>query len=444
MKRLSLSKKQSKRGMASFYVVIFATILFGVVTVSFVRIILSEATQSSNDDLSRSAYDSAIAGVEDAKTAVNRYYSCVNNSSSNPGDCTSEQREKLFRKDCSTDKGIGIASYLYGDNYNAGDQNNVEVKIQEENVGSGDNTSDQAYTCVIVNDTVPDYRGTLTDDTPTKAVPISIFSETGASSGTQINEVDQIRFSWYSQLNEGDSRVNAFRLTDGSTLNEKEHAPIPPAIVLTFIKVSRGMTTSEFHNLNNTDELVYTSLLLMPTDDNFLANSIDYNNLILRGNVNSATNGAYSPYHSPYPVNCYTDTEFACSITITGLKNKFATNDTVMLMVSLPYNDTVTDFSTTLLKDDGVTSIPFVGVQIQVDSTGRTNQLFRRVEARLDPIDLFFPFPQYELFLEGNESIKKDFWITANCWHNHPYDDGNRSATDNKPIVCPNNQKISP
>ena len=64
--------RESKKGVASLYAVVFATILFGVITLSFVRIILSEARQSDDDELSQSAYDSALAGVEDAKRAVNK------------------------------------------------------------------------------------------------------------------------------------------------------------------------------------------------------------------------------------------------------------------------------------------------------------------------------------------------------------------------------------
>ena len=61
-----INHQSTKKGVASFYVVIFATILFGVITLSFIRIILSESGQSSNDDLSQSAYDSALVGVEHA------------------------------------------------------------------------------------------------------------------------------------------------------------------------------------------------------------------------------------------------------------------------------------------------------------------------------------------------------------------------------------------
>lgn len=105
-----MNMKSTKKGVASFYIVIFATIIFGVITLSFMRIILSEAGQSSDDDLSRSAYDSAMAGVEDAKTAVNRYYDCI----SSGGNAATCNRATLFRDNCDNGNGIGLAEYLYG------------------------------------------------------------------------------------------------------------------------------------------------------------------------------------------------------------------------------------------------------------------------------------------------------------------------------------------
>ena len=82
-------------------------------------------------------------------------------------------------------------------------------------------------------------------------------------------------------------------------------------------------------------------------------------------------------------------------------------------------------FAVTLRRQDE-TAVKFHGVQISVDSTGRTNQLFRRVETRLDPADLFFPYPQYAIELggDGGESLSKKFWITANCWYNQPDNGG--------------------
>lgn len=419
--------------MASFYVVIFATILFGVVTVSFVRIILSEATQSSNDDLSRSAYDSAIAGVEDAKTAVNRYYSCINGTG-NAGDCGEQERAKLFSQNC-TQEGIGVARYLYGDNYKGG-PDDTEVKIQETGVSDAESGSDQAYTCVIVSDEVPDYRGTLTKDTPAKVIPIAVNDGTGNQT-TQIEKVRTIRFGWYSQLNEGNR--SDFILSGGRLKSQNgrgENGPtIPPTIALTFIRMKAGMSIEDFHTPNNGSD--YATMLLLPSGQTG-ANET-YVEEIFYGALREVGNISKSGSNYPFAVTCSTASEFACTVDITGLT--FEAGDSVFLVVSLPYSNTESVDFAAVLYDINAEPVKFVGVQIQVDSTGRTNQLFRRVEARLDPIDLFFPFPQYELFVDGDgdQSVDKNFWITANCWHTHPLDNGN---TDNKPKFCPNNGSL--
>lgn len=422
-----MNKANSKRGLASFYVVIFATILFGVVTVSFVRIILSEAAQSSNDDLSRSAYDSAIAGVEDAKTAVNRYYSCLQGVG-NPGNCDSSAYNMIFAEDCTTN-GIGIARYLYQD-YNADDPDNVEVKIQQTSPSgsNADNVSDQAYTCVILKDTTPDYRGTLSKDTPTKAVPLGVYNNNGVQP-TRIGDVKKIRFSWFSQLNEGN--LNTLKVSpDGVTLKDSSSTTVPPTVAVTLIRARSGMTINDFYTANNGAD--YSTVILLPSaEGNGNVTEIPYSQLQAYGNTNKDAK------NMPVPVTCSTQTEFACYVEFTGLS--FNSTDSVFLIVSLPYADTVMDFATTLY-DSSNQEVDFVGVQIQVDSTGRTNQLVRRVEARLDPTDLFFPYPQYELFLDGSgEALNKNFWITANCWHTHPLDNGNTSSD---PKICPNNNTV--
>ena len=53
-------------------------IILGIITLGFTRLMLSQATQTTNNDLSQSAYDSALAGVEDAKISVIKYHQCLN------------------------------------------------------------------------------------------------------------------------------------------------------------------------------------------------------------------------------------------------------------------------------------------------------------------------------------------------------------------------------
>lgn len=199
----------TKKGVASLYVVIFATILFGVITLSFIRIILSESKQSSNDDLSQSAYDSALAGVEDAKIAVNRYYQCMNNG----GNLNSCGFDTLFGGDCDDFK---LKEYL-GYDYEG------EVLIQESN----SNNSDQAYTCTILSNIVSDYRSTLTSDTRTRVVPLGI----GA---TSLSQVKTIEFRWYSEINGTEFK----NLNHNGTLAEANQSTTPPTISPNFTQNS--------------------------------------------------------------------------------------------------------------------------------------------------------------------------------------------------------------
>ena len=54
--------------------------------------------------------------------------------------------------------------------------------------------------------------------------------------------------------------------------------------------------------------------------------------------------------------------------------------------------------------------ISFKDVQPEVDSTGRANDLFRRVSSRVDLYDTTFPYP--DATIEVNNSFCKDFRVT--------------------------------
>lgn len=383
----------TKKGAASLYVVIFATILFGVITLSFIRIILSESSQTSNDDLSQSAYDSALAGVEDSKIAVNRYYQCL----SNGGNPTSCGFDTLFGGDCDDFKLKGYLGYDY----------DGEVLIQESNTSatSNSNNSDQAYTCVILSNVVADYRSTLTSDTRTRVVPLGI----GA---TELSKVKTVEFRWYSEINGTEFK----NLNHNGTLAEANQATTPPTISLTLLKTPANFNLNDF---NNSTSVNYSTMILLPSDENDgqAVNSLSQNAINLAGNSDKSTSGIPDA-NNPYRIKC-THSEFACSLTLGTSTSplSFDAGGNAMLIVSLPYGDTVTDFAVTL-RDGNGDIIPFENVQISVDSTGRANQLLRRVESRLDPADIFFPYPQYEVELSGtdDESLLKYYWITANCW----------------------------
>ena len=108
----------------------------------------------------------------------------------------------------------------------------------------------------------------------------------------------------------------------------------------------------------------------------------------------------------------------------------------------MPYGDAFTDFKielTAVHSDGSEYRVDFKGSQISVDSTGRTNQLYRRVEARLDPADVFFPYPEFELSSKdgGDEAVKKNSWVTSNCWLSRYSEGGWENGT------CSNNGNLS-
>lgn len=380
-------KTSTRRGVASLYVVIFATILFGVIVLSFIRIVLSESIQSSNDDLSQSAYDSALAGVEDAKIAVNRYYQCINDPAQ--ANCGT-----LFGGNCDN---FYLKHYLYPSSTDSS-----PVVIQSS--GSSSDSFDQAYTCVIVNNVVSDYRSTLTSDNRTRVVPIGIGSNS-------LSGVKEIEFSWYSEINGTQFKS----LNDSGKLADRDHASTPPVISLTLLRTGANINLDSFNNSTSGD---YSTMILLPSESNAAINNI--NNATIMNAGNSAASamsegGALAPAaNTPFLIKCE-HAEFACTVRLTDLS--FATGGNALLVISMPYGDIITDFAVAL-KDNNGHAINFENVQVSVDSTGRANQLVRRVETRLDPADIFFPYPQYEVELTGSDadSLWKYFWITYNCW----------------------------
>ena len=92
-------------------------------------------------------------------------------------------------------------------------------------------------------------------------------------------------------------------------------------------------------------------------------------------------------------------------------------------MLSSFYGKPDTSFRIQLLQcdDSGCKVVKFVGVQSMVDATGRANDLFRRVEARIELQDVSYPFVKYGLSVYGSGSgegeIFKNYWATSNCWY---------------------------
>ena len=194
---------KTRKGAASIYIVIFTTTLLGIISLSFVRIMLAESARTTNYSLSQSAYNSALAGVEDAKIVLLRYQSCVNkgsyaSSTGNPKECQKYydyfgtfEHGTTTAQDCSA-----VGRILHGNS-----NSSSETLIQKRDNGSSNNIIDQAYTCVKVAAYTEDFLAVLRNDNPTKLIPLR------AESTEKQDSINRIHLEWFDDENYRNSEV---------------------------------------------------------------------------------------------------------------------------------------------------------------------------------------------------------------------------------------------
>ena len=100
--------------------------------------------------------------------------------------------------------------------------------------------------------------------------------------------------------------------------------------------------------------------------------------------------------------------EFACSMLI-DLRHEQRPEDFAFLRLTPIYNRA--SFKIELLNNGKV--VNFNGVQPSVDSTGRANDQFRRVQSRIEFSDPNFPVPDFSVQTEDQaKPVCKNFWVT--------------------------------
>ena len=199
-----MKKRETRKGAAAIYVVIFTTTLLGVITLSFVRIMLAESLRTTNYSLSQSAYNSALAGVEDAKIVLLRNQNCIAtgkyvSSEGKKTNCadyraafgTANAANNTAKK-CNT-----VSRLLHGTKED--DQETLlqtsDAALKEGGENKGTDAIDQAYTCVKVATYTDDFIATLGHDSPSKLIPLRTQDESTQDS------VNRISVQWFDDKN---------------------------------------------------------------------------------------------------------------------------------------------------------------------------------------------------------------------------------------------------
>jgi hypothetical protein len=353
----NMFKTNNQSGAVSLFVVVFASLLITVIVVGFVRIMIQDQRQATAAELSQSAYDSALAGVEDAKRALAIYQ---DRCSSNPDtqECI-ELKQSLNSNTCNAAIANNLDDVVF---------DSSEVKIEQPGKS---NTLDQAYTCVKINLDTFDYLG----HTPTHLVDTIPLEVTPGSS---VNEVlvEWFNLSDIGSIDGGNTEVDLY---DGDPtaplpLPAQNTWPTnrPPVLRLQVIQYSEtaGFSLSDFDD-NSDSQSNTNTIFLYPTPS-------DFSGTIAIADIDARRSSSARPY----PASCRSDLAsggYACSARI-ALPEPIGGGERVaFLNLSSIYGRAtyrVSPFS-------GSQPVRFNSVQPEVDSTGRASDLFRRVRARI-------------------------------------------------------------
>ncbi len=375
----------SQQGAVSLFVVIFAALLMTIVTVGFIQFMLRDQRQATSNDLSQSANDASLAGVEDAKRLMLLDQSCRDGTAASTVNCTTIANALTptpgkNETDCDTLVKAGLVG-----------QTNDETIVQQS---IGDNAAklDQAYTCVKIGVNTADYKNKL-DVNQSVLVPI-----------TGVSTFDRVEISWFSRSDVSTSTTSTavgFPTTGANVslprVGTKWQLNYPPLLRTQLIQTGGSFVLSDF-------------------DDSQPGNRSNANTLFLYPSATGAQNKDFAldarktPTGVPQQVLCsddFLDAEYVCKATITlptPIDGNTANRNAYLRLTAL-YNSA--HFSVKL--KNGADDVYFNRVQPEVDSTGRANDIFRRVKARIE-LQGDFAYPEAALDMTGD--LCKNFTIT--------------------------------
>lgn len=377
--------RQNESGVVALFVVIFSALLMTIVTVSFIQLMIKDQQQATTNDLSQSAYDSAEAGVEDAKRLLLLEQSCANNTEGPSINCSAITAALTpapgdTETSCDTLPKSGIV----------GETNN-ETLVQQS-VGDNATALDQAYTCVEVAVNTDDYEGVLSVN-QSNIVPL-----------VGVSPFDTIELNWFTRddIAADTTSLNIGFPTTGPSVNLP---PVGtswqynyPALMRTqFMQTGTSFQLSDFDTSQPGDKSDANTLFLYPSATGL-------------PDTDFALDARRSPTNTPQQIKCNTSFVqgvYACTATI-SLPSPIDGNTSdrdAFLRLSALYNGA--HYSVRL--KEGANYVQFAGVQPIVDSTGRANDLFRRVQSRIQLANNF-TYPDAAINIQGD--LCKNFTIT--------------------------------
>lgn len=390
-----------QKGAVSIFIVIFTALLVTVVTTSFVQIMMRNQQQATNNDLSQSAYDSAMAGVEDAKRALVQLKKCqLAAKTGSPVTTECSNLTNLLTNNvqtCDMLDDAGVATFASG----------------EAQVGS--NTSlNQAYTCVKVKVQTESYKGSLDNDRASVVIPlVPIDANSSGTNTDELNNMSSVRISWFVKAN----------LPDDTMTGQPKPLVMPPASQTNLPPATGAGSWGDatpplmWAQLIQFDGTPGTSIDLGKFDDGNARTVLLYPKSGSRpssasfANDSRRTSGMNRPSYGGCQAN-FNYGGYACSVVVDLVPMSGGEQRQAYLRLAGVYiNNRGVNYQVEMMSPGVTDSLKFDNVQPEVDSTGRASDLFRRVKARVSVSDSGTPLPYPDAAL-STDKLCKEFFIT--------------------------------
>lgn len=400
--------RRRQSGAVSLFVVIFAMLILSVMTISFLRIMVTDQRQASDSDLSQSAYDSAQAGVEDAKRALLRYQATCR--SSGAAACAAEAL-KVSSSVCN--RGVVSTGAVSMSNVNGGTPTNPGEVIVQRSSATNDSVLNQAYTCLKIKLTTDDYIGQLSAG-ESRLVPL--ITEDGQT-------FDTVTVRWFSNddVSGAGSSLDIASGSSGVPLLEQASWPAnrPSVMRSQLIQVGSSFTLSSFDSTSGGQSNANT-VFLYPIRGGATGPIVNTESFTARDIRKTSATGNPLP-SSPVQTRCATNISgggYACETSLTLPAPVGGGPIQVAYLRLTPYYN-ASHFQVILSQGGPIDALgsnlrKFKDVQPEIDSTGRANDLFRRTQTRVDLYDTSFPYPDATLDITGN--LCKDFAVTNSTY----------------------------
>jgi Tfp pilus assembly protein PilX len=375
-------QNQRQSGAVSLFVVIFAALLMTVVTVSFIQLMVNDQKQATANDLSQSAYDSAQAGVEDAKRLLLLDQACKSGTAPGGVDCAAVADALVpVAGTAETDCDALARARVVG-------EVGKETIVQQE-VGDTATALDQAYTCVKITPNTENYRGQLAMN---ESIMIPLVG---------VGDFNQIELSWFNKDDVATGTSTATMPVDNGKLppvGDRWGETTPALMRAQLIQASPNFKLADFND-SQAGKSNASTLFLYPHDG-------------VGVDLEFITDARRSGTNDLKDVKCSLDFSalYLCStkIKLPDPRDGSASNRMAYLRLSTLYN--ASHFMVKLYNTDtGASLVRFKGVQPQVDSTGRANDMFRRVQALVE-LKGVVTYPEAAVDIAG--SLCKNFLVT--------------------------------